>query len=268
MACDTGVRCGCSSDAECVSVLGSDTGKAVCVMSTGECECAENWTGPRCDVASLGMCEGGVIDSAGSCCAGLVDATTGRCCVSGSSVDKEGRCCEGVVDTCGVCEGGGKGVSVEGECCHHDMSAAGMCCDVEVDVCGVCGGTNDCVVKSMFGTDLDAESGQKLSDRLSSGEVDVLSSLLGMLGIEDAVNVGVSIVVGVDGKVSERVLWGWGLGDVMGAGRGGGREVMGCCCVGVGSCAGGLYCLTQALVELRYVRLSVSVGVVVSVCRV
>ena len=138
-----------------------------CVSS--QCVCMTGWGGSTCSVplivSSSGVggddgggvlgvpvpveCSGGVVDSNGACCVGVIDVVTGACCGSGDggggAVDGLGRCCAGVVDVCGVCGGSGVAVDVTGRCCSSALPPSGVCCvDAVIDSCGVCGGTNSC----------------------------------------------------------------------------------------------------------------------------
>jgi len=46
-------------------------------------------------------------------------------------VDGAGQCCpEGTLDACGVCNGTGKVVDVEGTCCATTVDATGVCYQV------------------------------------------------------------------------------------------------------------------------------------------
>lgn len=99
-------------------------------------------------VKSNDPCLDGVVDLAGACCRGYLDAITGLCCNEGETVDSSGACCSNPlgVDACGHCGGSSVAVDILGTCCNTALAPSGLCCQLpaEIDSCGVCGGVNQC----------------------------------------------------------------------------------------------------------------------------
>jgi hypothetical protein len=150
---DSGAPCNCTSQADC-TIGASTQGHWQCDPATHTCVCGPMWAGSDCDVplvplgpsASSG-CVDGVVDEAGVCCDGFIDAMTGRCCDPGGVLDSRGACCThpGGVDVCGVCGGLGVAVDALGVCCMSALPPSGVCCvSGVVDSCGVCDGSNAC----------------------------------------------------------------------------------------------------------------------------
>ena len=141
-----GSQCACTKDADC-SVLDHRR----CDLPTSTCVCGGGWGGDHCMTPVLqlrvqGTCEGGVVDLAGTCCAGYIDSALGLCCSPSWAVDAAGRCCPAeAVDACGVCNGTGVAVDVRGSCCDTALPPSRVCCEGQVDSCGVCGGSNTCM---------------------------------------------------------------------------------------------------------------------------
>ena len=145
--CTAGV-CPCVADSDC----GHSDGNVVCDVATGQCECADGWSGRDCTAVVIppggtATCATGVVDVHGECCAGVVDAATGSCCAAGSVLDWAGHCCAAGValDACGVCGGAAVAVDVNGVCCDAPLPPNGQCCVNGIDSCGVCGGGNACL---------------------------------------------------------------------------------------------------------------------------
>lgn len=144
--CANSSVCTCSTDGDCGS------SRWVCDTLVHTCRCSSDWDGNDCSIPLLrappgaSSCDDGVVDTAGTCCVGFIDASSGLCCPSGSEVDRAGRCCtNGSVDVCGVCNGTSVAVDMFGVCCSTALPPTGMCCvGAKVDSCGVCGGSNTC----------------------------------------------------------------------------------------------------------------------------
>jgi hypothetical protein len=219
----TTLSCVCASDADCATLMGTNS---QCVRaSTGgqSCACKDGWLGPTCAIpalqaassgdASRCAARGGVVDVVGVCCEStMVVNGTGHCCGAGfTTVDAAGACCESDthVDACGVCGGTGVAVDALGECCTSSLPPSGICCvDAAggpgvVDECGVCGGVNACGAAVTLRV-----SSAGLSTLNATTSALIVSTLAGQLGVAPSTigNVTMSSGVGTGDATLRRAL--------------------------------------------------------------